>query len=329
MSRTRFRDQLPGLAVLALFAVGATALAPLVPSVTPLLVAVGLGALVANTLGTPEWAAPGIALHKLCLEVGIVLLGARLTLGQLVDTGPTVFVLAVLVVVFAAAVVELLARAANLGSQTGSLLAAGSSVCGVSAVVAVAGGIDADETDIAYAVATILLFDAVTLVAFPVAGDLLGLSDRVFGVWAGLSMFSTGPVAAAGFTYSPVAGEWATVTKLVRNSLIGAVVVAYSLSYSRMRADTVSVTALWTRFPKFVVGFLAVATLVNLAGAPPQQVSTLDTVSDWLFTLAFVGLGFEIRLEELRRTGVAPVVVVFVSLLVVSAVSLVAVVTLL
>lgn len=329
MYRDITRQLIPGIAFLGLLAVGAAFIAPWVPGINTLLVAVGFGVLVANTVGLPSWAAPGVSRHKLLLEVGIVLLGARLTVSQLVSAGPTIIVLAVFAVTFGIIVIEVFSRVVNLSKRTGSLLAAGSSVCGVSAVVAVAGGIEADESDIAYAVATILLFDALTLVAFPIAGDLLNLSSRVFGVWAGLSMFSTGPVAAAGFAHSPAAGEWATITKLVRNSLIGVVVIGYSIYYTRSRTSNLSVGTLWTKFPKFIIGFVTVAVVVNLAGAPQAQVDTLGMLSDWLFTLAFVGLGFEMQLREFRNTGMTPVAVVLAYLVVMSLVSLVVVTALL
>ncbi|WP_416840369.1 YeiH family protein [Haloferax sp. DFSO52] len=325
MPTDRAHGLLPGFALLGLFALGATVVAPVVPGFNALLIAVGMGAVISNTMGVPSWAESGIGRHKLILEVGIVLLGARLTLAQLVDAGPTIIALATVVVFCGIVLIEAFSHVADLGKRTGSLLAAGSSVCGVSAVVAVAGGIDADESDIAYAVATVLLFDAVTLVAFPLVGETLQLSSQVFGVWAGLSMFSTGPVTAAGFAHSTTAGEWATVTKLVRNSLIGVVVVGYSLYYTRSSTSKVSIATVWRQFPKFIIGFVAVAVLVNLAGAPADTIGMLDSLSEWLFTLAFVGLGFEMQLDEFRNAGLTPVLVVLAYLVVMSIVSLVAV----
>ncbi|MFC7157805.1 YeiH family protein [Halomarina halobia] len=326
MGSARLPNRLPGLVLLGLVALGANLAAAHIPGVSDLILAVAVGALISNLVGTPAWAQAGVDTHKLLLEIGIVLLGARLTLGQVLETGPLVAGLVVVVVAFGVLFIEVLSRTLfDLGERTGSLLAAGSSICGVSAVVAVAGGIDADENEIAYAAATVLLFDAVTLVAFPIAGEGLVLSGRTFGIWVGLSMFSTGPVAAAGFAHSGIAGQWATLTKLVRNSLIGAVVLAYSVYYARSRAERAGIGELWTRFPKFVFGFLAVAALVNLGGATATQVASIDAAADWLFALAFAGLGLEIRLAEMRQVGFAPVLLVLVSLVTVSTLSLVAI----
>ncbi|WP_435197407.1 YeiH family protein [Natronomonas sp. EA1] len=316
---------LPGLAVMAAIAGGSHLVGAATP-LSPLVVAVGVGMLIANTVGVPPVVRPGLDRHKLSLETGIVLLGARLSLGELAGVGPTVVLLAAAVVAFGVLYAEFLSRVVfDLRESVGSLLAAGASICGVSAVVAVAGSIDASERDIAYAAATVLLFDAVTLVAFPLAGELLALSGETFGVWAGLSMFSTGPVAAAGFAHSDVAGQWATLTKLVRNAFIGVVVIGYSAVYSR---GSTNLAAAWNRFPKFIAGFLLVVLLTNLGLVSQPQRATLGTLSDWLFLLAFAGLGFEVTVEGMVDAGVRPVLLVFVHLLTVSMLAL-AVVTVL
>lgn len=326
---TAFRERLPGLGLLAALAVLAHLLAGLLPALSPLIVAVALGALVANTLGKPDWAAPGIGLGSLSLETGIVLLGASVSLAEVRASGPLVVGLVVVTVAAGVVAVELLARRGfGLRDKTASLLAAGSSICGVSAAAAVAGTIDADGDQLTHVVATILLFDAMTLLAFPVAGDLLGLTGKQFGIWAGLSMFSTGPVAAAGFAHSAVAGRWATVTKLTRNSLLGVVALGYAVRYATGDTRSPEFRRIVTEFPKFLVGFFLVAAVANAGLLSTGALATIDTAADWLFTLAFVGLGFDIRLAEMRDTGLSPTLVVLVHLLVVSAVTLFAVTTL-
>lgn len=322
----RLRRLVPGFTVLVSVALVARLLADRIPGVTTLVLAIAIGALVANTVGTPAWAAPGIALYTLLLETGIVLLGAALPLAAMFRSGPIVLVLAVGTVVFGLLFVEFLSRLASLPARTGSLLAGGSSICGISAVVAIGGSIDADADQLAYVAGTVLLFDALTLLAFPAIGHFLDLPAKGFGVWVGLSMFSTGPVAAAGFSYDPLAGRWATLTKLVRNALIGVVAVGYSLAYVRSDADErPGLRFLWTQFPKFLVGFVAVVAVANLGVLSGPQLGALSRLSDWLFVLAFAGLGFDIRLSEMRTTGVRPILVVFVHLLVVSAATLVVV----
>ncbi|MBX0297478.1 YeiH family protein [Haloarcula nitratireducens] len=325
---SRLRLLAPGLAVLLGIAGIARVLGNSIPALSPLIVAIALGATLANTVGVPDWARPGLNTHSLFLETGIVLLGVRLTLGELAQTGPIVLGLATGVVVFGVLYMELvIGRLFAIRQRTTSLLAAGASVCGVSAVLAVAGSIDVDETDITYAVATILLFDAVTLVLFPVAEQSLHLSAKQFGIWTGLSLFSTGPTAAVGFAVSETAGQWATVTKLVRNTFIGVVAVGYAVRYATAETDQIALSKVWNRFPKFLLGFLVVVLVANLWTLSAGELNFVGRARSWLFLLAFAGLGFDIGFDEIREAGLKPVLLVFIHLLTISSLALLIVVT--
>ncbi len=325
------RKLVPGLVVLSLGAVAARSI-DLLGGPNQLLVAIAIGFVIGNAIDLPERLEPGVGTHSFWLAFGIVLMGASLSLRTVVDVGGLVFLIVVAVAAGTLLFVEVLSRTVfNVTDRLGSLLAAGASICGVSAVVAVAASIEAREEQIAYAAATVLLFDATTLVIYPIVGDVLGLSGIVFGIWAGVSMFSTGPVVAVGFAHSEVAGQWATMTKLSRNALIGVVVLAYATYYARVEArsgsgsgvgEGLSLRLLWTELPTFVVGFLALAILATLGLFSAAQQAAIETTYGWLFLLAFVGLGTEIRIAALRQTGPIPVLVVLVSLLTGSAISL-------
>jgi len=326
------RTLLPGLALLLAIGFTARLLAGMAP-VNHLVLAILLGLAVGNTVGIPSLARPGTGTHKLWLKTGIVLLGASVALDRVVDAGPRMLVLVAVAVTATILLVEALARLAfHIDDETGSLLAAGSGVCGVSAVVAIAESIDADEAAVAYAATTILLFDAVTLVAYPVVAAVLGLPDRIFGIWAGLTMFSTGPVTAAGFAVSETAGEWAVLVKLTRNAAIGLVAVGYAAADASIRESTTTAAKrgwtqrLWTPFPKFIIGFAAVVVIANLGLLSEGEIASLANAADWLFLLAFAGLGLEIQVSELHETGYRPVLVVLVALLLVSSVGLAVVV---
>jgi uncharacterized integral membrane protein (TIGR00698 family) len=328
------RSLLPGLALLLTLGLAARLLTGPLP-LNHLVLAILLGIAVGNTVGIHDVVRAGVGTHKLWLKTGIVLTGASVALGRVAAAGPRLLALVAGAVATTILLVEALSRFAfRIDDETGSLLAAGSGVCGVSAVVAVAESIDADEARVAYAATTILLFDALTLVAYPAVGVALGLPDRVFGIWAGLTMFSTGPVTAAGFAVSETAGEWAVLVKLTRNAAIGLVAVAYAGVYASTRAcerdasDGSSrrmLARLWAPFPKFVVGFVVVVAIANLGLLSAGEITSLANAADWLFLLAFAGLGLEIRLDELRETGYRPVVVVLVALLAVATVGLVVV----
>lgn len=301
----------------------ARALTAIVPIDSHLVVVIIVGALLGNTVGIPERATAGVETHGLWLETGIVLMGASVALDRLIEAGGLLLLVVVGTVCVTVLTVEILSRSVlEIPEKLGSLLAAGSGICGVSAVAAVAGSIDPDRRQIAYAAATVLLFDAITLVVYPVIGRALGLSDVVFGVWAGATMFSTGPVTAAGFAYSQPAGEWAVLVKLARNALIGAVAIGYAIYYARRgEADSIEgnrVVYLWQTFPKFIVGFLALLLVANLGVFSTAQIAVIENASNWLFLVAFAGLGLSIDVREFRNAGFKPAAVVFASLLVVS-----------
>lgn len=334
----------PGLGILLMLAAVAWVVGVSLPVVHPLLLAIGIGFVFGNLGYVTSRLRPGIETHKIWLGTGIVLLGASISLGQLADAGivilGTVLGMTILVVVL----VELVARFVFAVDDTlGSLLAAGTGICGVSAVVAVAGSIDARESYIAYAAGTVVLFDAVTVVAFPAIGDLLDLSGMAFGIWAGIHMFSTGPVVAAGFVHSDVAGQWATVTKLTRNTLIGFVAIAYAIYYTRKyRVPTAGgarvseqdgnsmniqqssgLSLIWAEFPKFVIGFVALMVVASAGVFTDGQVESIEATYNWLFMLAFVGLGTEIEIATIRKSGLKPLLIVLTVLVLTSSVSLV------
>lgn len=335
------RTLIPGLVLLLTIGLIGRFIASVVPA-NHLIVTIILGLVIGNTYGIPDWARTAVRTHKLWLEMGIVIMGANIALDRVMAAGPTILSLVVVAVAITTLVIELLARFVfSIHEETGSLLAAGSGICGVSAVVAIAESIVVDDTRIAYAAATILLFDAITLFVYPLVGQTLGLSSTTFGIWAGLTMFSTGPVTAAGFAFSKVAGQWALLVKLTRNSLIGLVAVAYAVYYAHKTDDSnsdpdeivadggmttedavIGARFLWSTFPKFVLGFLAVMVIANLGFLSDAHITSLSNLSDWAFLVAFAGLGLEIQINELRSTGYKPILVVLTGLVIVASVML-------
>jgi uncharacterized membrane protein YadS len=120
-----------------------------------------------------------------------------------------------------------LGTAFKLKPKLVSLLAIGSSICGVSAIIAGQGAIEADEEDSSFAIAAILALGAISLLVFPLVGHALHLSDRAYGVWTGLAVDNTAETAAAGALYSDAAGKVAILVKTCRNAMIGFVVLGY------------------------------------------------------------------------------------------------------
>jgi len=282
------------------------------PNIEYVLWAILYGLIVSNVAGVPAVFRPGVATYEFWLKAGIVLLGVRFLLGDVLKMGGVSVVFVVIELTISIVLMTLLGRWLKLSPKLTSLLAIGSSICGVSAIIAAKGAIDADDEDASYAIAAILALGAFSLFAFPAIGHLLGLSDHAFGLWAGLAVDNTAEATAAGALYSDAAAKFAVLAKTARNATIGFVVLAYAIYWSRKsQADRVSHKAafLWQKFPKFVLGFLLISALATAGVFAKAQTTDIANLSRWAFLLTFAGVGLQTNLRELRKQGLRPLAV--------------------
>lgn len=282
------------------------------PNIEYVLWAILFGFIISNTVGVPQVFRPGIATYEFWLKAGIVLLGVRFLLGDILKLGGISLVCVAVELIVAIALMTALGRAFNLSPKLTSLLAIGSSICGVSAIIAAKGAIDADDEEASYAIAAILALGAFSLFAFPVIGHWLGLSDHAFGLWAGLAVDNTAEATAAGALYSDAAGRFAVLAKTTRNATIGFVVLAYALYWARKGgSQTVDDRGvfLWQKFPKFVIGFLLLSTLATFGVFAKAQIADLANLSRWAFLLTFAGVGLSTDVRQMRKQGLRPFVV--------------------
>jgi uncharacterized integral membrane protein (TIGR00698 family) len=283
------------------------------PNIEYVLWAILLGLFIANTIGVPSIFRAGVATYEFWLKTGIVLLGARFILGDVAKLGGLSLGLVFIEILGALAFMTLLGRAFNLTPKLTTLLAVGSSVCGVSAIIATQGAIEADEEDSSFAIAAILALGAISLFLFPLIGHALHLSDHAYGLWTGLAVDNTAETAAAGNLYSDAAGKIAILTKTCRNALIGFVVLGYAIYWAR-KGQAAGVTGskaafLWQKFPKFVLGFLIVSTLATVGFFSKPQLLAVGNLSRWAFLLTFAGVGLRTNVKALTKQGLRPFIV--------------------
>jgi uncharacterized integral membrane protein (TIGR00698 family) len=300
-----------------------------VPDIEYVLWAILIGLLITNTVGVHRVFRPGVQTYEFWLKIGIVVLGSRFVLGDVAKLGGTSLVQILVDMAVAGAIILVAARLFGLSGKLGSLLAIGTSICGVSAIVASKGAIRARNSDVGYAIAAILALGAVALFTLPPLGHLIGLTDHEFGLWAGLAVDNTAETTATGYLFSPEAGKIAVLVKSVRNALIGFVVLGFALYWaSRGEADQIApglrakAAFVWAKFPKFVLGFLAVSAIATAGWLSKGQSANLANVSKWAFLLTFAGVGLNTNIRELARTGWRPLVVAVIGLVVVATVSL-------
>ncbi len=240
-------------------------------------VAIVLGLLLRNTLPLPAALAPGLKFATTTiLRAGIVLVGIRLSLFDVVKLG-----IAGLPVVLAAigtglVFVTWFNRKLGLPPRLGTLIAAGTSICGVTAIVSVAPAIEADEREVAYAVANVVAFGLVGMLLYPyLAHAVLGNSETI-GLFLGTAVHDTSQVVGAALTYRQVYGDdvvlrVATVTKLTRNIFLAAVIPL--LTWLHMRSTHAQIggakkTTSWKALvPGFVIGFVAMAVVRTIGDA--------------------------------------------------------------
>lgn len=300
-----------------------------VPDIEYVLWAILIGLLITNTVGLHPIFRPGVGTYEFWLKIGIVALGSRFVLGDVAKLGGTSFIQILVDMTVSGAIILAVARWLGLSGKLGSLLAIGTAICGVSAIIAGKGAIRARNSDVGYAIAAILALGAVALFALPPLGHAIGLSDHEFGLWAGLAVDNTAETTATGYLFSDEAGKIAVLVKSTRNALIGFVVLGFAAYWAaRGEAEAIApglrakAVFVWSKFPKFVLGFLAVSAVATFHWLSKQQVTNLANVSRWAFLLTFAGVGLNTNIRELARTGWRPLVVAVVGLVTVAVVSL-------
>jgi uncharacterized integral membrane protein (TIGR00698 family) len=279
------------------------------PNIEYVLWAILLGLLISNTIGVPEIFRTGVATYEFWLKAGIVLLGSRFLLGDILKLGGVSLLLVAIEITGAIAFMTFLGRVFHLKPKLTTLLAVGSAVCGVSAIIATKGAIDADDEDSSFSIAAILALGAFALFTFPLIGHALHLGDRAYGIWAGLAVDNTAEATAAGALYSDAAGKLAVLVKSTRNAMIGFVVLAYAIYWaSQGQAKAVGNKAafLWQKFPKFVLGFLLISVLATYQFFSKDQVGGLANLSRWAFLLTFAGVGLRTNFRDMRKQGLRP-----------------------
>lgn len=282
------------------------------PQIEYVLWAIILGLIVSNFMGVARVFRPGLATYELWLKLGIVLVGARFLLQDVLHIGGLSLLLVAVELVLSLSVMTLLGRIFRLPPKLTSLLAIGSSICGVTAIMAAQGAIEPDEEDTSTAIAAILTLGAIALVAFPAIGHALHMGQQAYGMWAGLAVDNTAESVATGALYGQDAGRWTILAKTARSSFIGFVVLGYAVYWaSKGQAAVVKNKPLflWQKFPKFILGFLAISVLATAGFFTKGQLNSLASLSQWAFLPAFAGVGLRTNMKDLVSQGWRPLAV--------------------
>ena len=326
---------LPGLLLAAVGAGGGFGLHALFPGLPWLTAALMLGVLVGSVPALRPALdgalRPGLAVAaKRLLRVGIVVLGVKLSLGDIAALG-WLAILAIIALVIASFVITwLVGRLFRLEGDQSVLMAAGFSICGVSAVGAMAAARGSDEKDTGPPITLVTLYGTLAIVVLPALAALVGLDATQFGHWVGASVHDVGQVVATAQTAGAAALAVAVVVKLTRVLMLAPMVAIASMQTRRRssaseRGTTGSASAAAARpavVPLFIVGFVLAVLLRSFVPLPDAVLSAADILQSALLACALFGIGASLRLEQLARSGIRSLVAGLVSWIVILALAL-------
>ena len=302
----------PGVGLAVLLALVATGVqrASGIAGLSPLVIAMVLGMGLRNSFGALPGTQAGITFSmRRILRFAIILLGFQLTLSQVAAVGAQGIAVIVLTLVCTFLFTKAMGRAMGVERRLAELIAAGTSVCGASAVIATNTVTRGADEDVAYAIACVTVFGSLSMLLFPLLAGPLGLGPQSYGLWSGAAIHEVAQVVAAAFAQGAEAGQAGTVAKLSRVILLAPLIL--SLGFWAVRRGTgagaeggpVQAKA---PMPWFVLGFIAVVALNSLVHLPDLWQGRMVTATAFLLTVALAAMGLETDFRKLRAKGLRP-----------------------
>ncbi len=296
----------------------------LTPFVSPP-IALAFGLILAFTVGNP-FPAQTAKITRILLQFSVVLLGFGMNLRAVYEAGKDGILFTIATIFGTLAVGFLVGKLLKINDKTSSLISSGTAICGGSAIAAVAPVIDADSEEISVSLGTVFILNSIALLLFPLIGRALNMSQHQFGIWAAIAIHDTSSVVGAAQSYGAEALALATIVKLARALWIAPVALLFSVLY-RGKSEKKTKIAV----PYFILFFL-LATLIRTYTPPTFPPSVFDS----LIMLAKTGLtvtlfliGASLSREVLRNVGVKPLMQGVILWILISVVSLWAVLHLL
>jgi uncharacterized integral membrane protein (TIGR00698 family) len=307
--------------------------------ISTVMIAILLGIIMGNAF-TPR---PGMMIgldftQKYILKLGIIFLGIRLSFEEFLKFGTVAIPLIITCILSVLVLIKLLIKKVPISSKMSYLIAIGTSVCGATAIVAVAPIIEAKKTEVAYAIANITLFGVIAMLAYPYFAEWYFYEEPVMvGLFLGTAIHETSQVAAAGLIYdqqfnSPETLNVATVTKLIRNTFLVIMVPLFGFLYNRGKVKDKNYS-IFSIFPYFVIGFIGMIVVRNIGdqifitGSDNYDIweiliNSIKSLATVFLTMAMAAVGISINLNELKSMGYKPFVVGLIAAVTVGIISI-------
>lgn len=306
-------SRLPGFVLSAVLALAATYLGHLAPVIGGPVIGILLGIVVRNLFVPGVAFRAGIAFTgKYVLQWSIIALGFGLSIKQVLSTGLSSLSVTIVTISTAFVCAWLMGRWLGVRNDLKILIGVGTAICGGSAIAAVTPILKPDNHDTAFAISTVFLFNIVAVLAFPALGHWMHLSDAGFGLWAGTAINDTSSVVAAGYSYSKHAGDYATIVKLTRATLIIPVCLVMTLIVAirekRLAGQGGSTNFKLSKiFPWFILWFLVASAARSVGMVPTSLLPFLHTIAEFMIVIALTAIGLSADLRQMIRTGFRPI----------------------
>lgn len=298
-----------GLALAVTVAIFAMMLGRLFPIIGGPVFGIILGIAIRNTVGVGPLFKPGLQFaSKQVLQWSIIALGFGLSIQQVAKTGMESLWVTLITITVAFGSAYLLGKWLNIPAKLQTLIGVGTAICGGSAIAAVTPIIKPEEHETAFAISTIFIFNIVAVLIFPLLGHWLNMSDIGFGMWAGTAINDTSSVVAAGYSYSQAAGDYATIVKLTRATLIIPIclvlVVFEAWRHKKQGGGHFSLARV---FPWFILWFLVASAIRSTGYMPETWIGTLHLLAQFLIVVALTAIGLSSDLRRMVTAGIRPI----------------------
>lgn len=265
-----------------------------------------IGLFVSNVVGTPKWLKEGIQ-SEFYIKIGLVMLGATILFSEIMKAGLFGVLQAVVVVISVWYFAFWVAKKLKVDEELGIMLASAVSICGVSAAIATAGAIKGDSKKLSYVISLVLVIAIPMMIFMPLLASWIGLTPEVTGAWIGGTIDTTGAVVAGGTIAGDIALKFSTIIKFSQNVLLGVAAFLISIYWAYRKtgngtAQKPSLSLIWERFPKFVLGFIITSLVFSFLIDAETAVAAGKTIKSYQslwFNLAFVCIGLETRFKDL------------------------------
>ena len=283
-------------------------------------IAMFIGMIINSFIGKNTFIATGVKFtSKKILKFAIILLGLSLNINTILNVGKMSLVVMIFTLATCFGGGYFIGKALGLNWKLSNLISAGTGICGGSAIAAIAPTIEAEDSDVAYAMSATFLFDMAMIVLFPIMGRAIGMSAEAFGIWAGTAVNDTSSVVATGYAFSEAAGDFATMVKLTRTLSIIPTVLTFSLIQMNLKRKEAAKSGanekeiksnfkFFKIFPWFILGFLAMSVIASVFTIPAEVVTSTKSISKFLMVCALAAIGLNTSFKDMKKSGIRPMI---------------------